>query len=635
VAFDRLLSPGRLGPLELRNRILMCPMGDSIADDDGSVSDRQVAYYGARARGGAALVIVGSVGVAYPAGAYAARQTAASDDRYVAGLSRLAAEVHRHGGRIAAQLVHDAANSRFDMEQGRPLLVSSVGGRGRPDALSAMVTPDEAAAMMRPFTTPGAKYELHAATEAEIWAVVEWFAAAAERCVRAGFDGIELHAGHGYLIDWFLSPAKNHRTDEWGGSLENRARLLCEVIRAVRARVGDSVPVWMRMNAEEPHTPGGATLDDAVAVVALAEAAGACAVHVSAYGNPNVAVGVTDSHTPHEPGHLVRLAEAVKATTSLPVITFGRLEPEDAEAVLADGRADFISMGRKLLADPDLPNKLRSGTSDDVRPCIYQYRCIGNIFVLDGIECVSNSATAHGDEDAPPRAAHPRHVVVAGGGPAGLESARLLAASGHRVTLVEAGTELGGRLLVAGVCDPVLERMRGWLIRQVEQAGVELRLGHRLDAALVRELGGAVVIDATGTAWPGLDPLAGWVRHRTGAAPAASVVLVGGDKPGLSLAGLLTARGHSVSVVEPSGVFGQALGLPGRFRLVHDLQAAGVELLTEEPSDDRAVIDVRRATPAPLSIDGVPVFSVGDVTGSAGLEAAFRRARAVAEELAG
>ncbi len=624
--------------MELRNRILMCPMGDSIAEEDGSISDRQVAYYGARARGGAALIIVGSVGIAYPAGSYARQQTAASHDRYIPGLRRLADEVHRHGGKIAAQIVHDAANSRYDMEQGLPLLVSAVPPRGAPDALTMMVTPAEGAAMMQPFMTPTSRYEMHAATEEDIAQAIEWFAAAAARCVAAGFDGIELHAGHGYLIDWFLSPAKNTRTDAWGGSLENRARFLCEVIGAVRARVNDAVPVWLRLNADEPHTAGGTTLDDAIAVVALAEQAGAAAIHVSAYGNPMVAVGITDGHTPHTPGNLVHLAATVKQTTALPVITFGRLEPEDAEVVLVEGKADFISMGRKLLADPDLPNKLATGHTSDVRPCIYQYRCIGNIFLLDGVECVSNAATAHGDEDAPPVAANPRHVVIAGGGPAGLETARLLAASGHRVTLIESGPELGGRLLIAGACDPVLEKMRRYLVRQVERADVEIVLGRLVNDDLVAELNPDVIIDATGTNWPGIDPFAPWIRGSGDAdtdAPGHRVVLHGGDKPALSLADRLAAAGHEVTIVEPSGVFGQAIGLPGRFRLVHDLRATGVR--TEQTAPDEtfdSAIDTTRANPSPLVVEGHGTHMVGDVTGSGGLEAAFRSARELVAFLA-
>lgn len=637
-SFGHLLAPGRIGGLALRNRILMCPMGDSIAESDGSVSDRQVAYYGARARGGAALVIVGSVGVAYPAGSYGAHQTAASHDRYLPGLRRLADEVHRHGGAIAAQLVHDAANSRYDIQQGLPLLVSSPPKRSAPDRLTTMVTAAEAAAMMAPYGTPTSKLEFKVATEDDIAQAIDWFADTAERVVAAGFDAIELHAGHGYLIDWFLSPAKNTRDDRWGGDLAGRARFLCEVVKAVRARVGAEVPVWMRLNAEEPHTEGGTTLAETTQVVAMAADAGIDAVHVSAYGNPMVGVGITESHTPHTPGLLVRLAEAVKATTALPVITFGRLEPEDAEAVIAEGRADFVSMGRKLLADPDLPRKLAEGRADDVRPCIYQYRCIGNIFLLEGVACVSNSATAHGDEDAPPATERPRHLLVAGGGPAGLETARLAALAGHRVTLCDPGTELGGRLLAAGACDPVLERLRLWLIRQVDRLGVTVVLGRAGSEEFAAELGAEEVIDATGTAWPGIDPLAAWLRDpgSSVAAPCPpQVVLDGGDKPGLSLAAVLRARGHAVTLVEPSGVFGQVLGLPGRFRLVADVEAAGATLVTEAPPEVEGVatIDCRRAAPEALDVSALPVHRVGDVTGSAGIEAAFRAARVLVTSL--
>lgn len=638
-AFPHLLAPGRLGSMEVRNRILMSPMGDSRAEMDGSVSDRQVAYYAARARGGVGAIIVGSVSVAHPIGADAAHQIAASQDLHVPGLRRLADAVHVHGARLVAQLVHAATNARHDIAQGRPMLASSRPKREAPDRLSGMVTEAESAKMAAPFMAPGARASVDVATDDDIAQAIEWFAAAAQRCVNAGFDAIELHAGHGYLIDSFLSSAKNTRTDEWGGDVAGRSRFLCEIVRAVRARV--DVPVWMRVNASEPHTEGGSTLADVLGVVALAEEAGIDAVHVSAYGNPMVGVGVTDSHTPHTPGNLVHLAESVKQHTELPVITVGRLEPEAAEAVLAEGRADFVAMGRKLLADPDLPNKLRDGRRDDVRPCIYQYRCIGNIFLNDGVACVSNAATAHGDEEAPPIAAAPRTVVVVGGGPAGMETARLLAAGGHQVTLVERNVELGGRLLVAGACDDTLESMRRWLIRQVEQSDVDIRLGCDL-ADLVSVISPDVVVDATGTAWPGLDPLTDWVRRGAGEGPVSGhVVLLGGDKPSLSMAALLRGRGHDVTVVEPSGVFGQALGLPGRFRLVADLEADGVTLVRElddTSSVGATAIDMRRAGPVPVdaaaTFPTATIHRVGDVSGSAGLEAAFRAARDLAFELA-
>ena len=636
--FEHLLAPGRIGPLGLRNRIVMCPLGDSLAEPDGSVSDRQRAFYGARARGGVGLVLVGSMAIAYPDGSFGPRQTAASDDRFRSGLRRLADEVHRHGALIGAQLVHDGANSRFDIERGVPLLVPSRMRPSSPDRLMTMVTADEATALMRPFTQPTSRLEIREATDADLAAVIDSFASAAARVVAAGFDAIEVHAGHGYLLDAFLSPASNRRVDKWGGDVAGRSLLLLEVISAVRAAVGPGVGVWMRINAEERYTEGGETLDDMLSVLALAETAGIDAVHVSAYSNPMVGIGITEAHTPHEPGLLVPLVRAVAAVATVPVIGFGRLGPDAANELIGSGGASFVAMGRKLLADADLPLKLAEGRIDDVRPCIYHYRCIGNIFVSEPLACVAASATGDGDERAPPPAGSPRTIVVVGGGPAGLEAARLLAASGHRVSLYEAADALGGRLRLAAACDPTMEQLLAWLIRQVGQAGVDVHLGVRFAAEL---LGGGdggatvdLVVDATGTAWPGVDPLGPWLRGDvTAPPPGVDVAILGGDRPGLSLARAMLHHGRRVTLVEPSGVFGKTLGLPGRFREVHDLEQLGARLVTELPPERfDTVIDTAPSPPRSLHDPGRPVVRVGDVTGSVGIEAAFSSARRLAAE---
>ncbi len=626
--FRHLLTPGCIGAMELRNRILMCPMGDALADPDGTVNDRQLAYYGARARGGVALVIMGSVSASYPYGCYSPGQTGASDDRFVPGLTRMADEVHRHGAKIAAQITHDAGNSRFDTEQGFPVLVPSVPHPDPPDRLSGMVTPAEVEAMMKPFVTPTSKFDIKVADEDDIAQLIEWFASAAERLVGCGFDGIELHAGHGYILDSFLSPATNRRDDRWGGPVENRARLLLEVLRAVTSRVGDGVPVWMRINAEERHRPGGETLPDTLRVIEMAVNAGLAAVHVSTFSNPMVGIGICDAHTPQDPGHLRPNFQAVKASTTVPVIGFGRLEPDLAEDVLGSGDADFVAMGRQLLADPDLPNKLARGEADDIRPCIYQYRCINNIFVNESIRCAVNAATAEGDEVAPPPAARPRRVLVVGAGPAGMETAHLLARSGHQVTLADEATELGGRLIQAAEVDPQMAALLGWLRRQVSRSDVELRLGDRLDAGGVAAIGADEVVDATGTSWPGLDRFVAswptWPRDEP-------LTIEGGDKPAVSIAVAAAGQGVDVTVVEPSGVFAQRVGLPGRARFVHDAEQAGVHLVTET-SDAPEVFDLRPAVP--VSVGHLGAHLVGDVTGTWGIEPAFQQARALAQLLA-
>jgi 2,4-dienoyl-CoA reductase (NADPH2) len=592
--FAHLLAPGRIGSLPLRNRILMCPMGDSLCNTDGSISDNQAAYFEARARGGAALLLVGSVSIAYPRASFDERQVAASDDRYLPGLLELTDRVHAHGARIAAQLVHNGLMSLLDTANGLPMLVPSVPKAPNPDRWSSMVSEAELAAMMSPYTQPTSKLEYQVASEADIADVVQQFVESAERCVRAGFDGIELHAGHGYLLDDFLTPSLNHRTDGWGGGVDGRARLLCDVLRALRARLGTEYPLWIRINATEFHKPDGETFTDQLRVIELAREVGIDAVHLTAYASTDVATGPTDSYAPHEVGPLADYAAALRVRVDVPVITFGRFEPDEAEAVLAGGKADFVAMGRKLLADPDLPNKLADGRVDDIRPCIYQYRCIGNIFVKDSLHCVANARTGR-EHDLPiATAAVPRTVLVIGAGAAGLETARVLAEQGHRVTVWEAGPRLGGMLVPAGYADPLLGRYLGWLVRQVERADVALEVGRTASVDEVAAFGADEVVVATGATWgtaaaPGGDQahvvpvpaLTDWLADDDGPGGRVGprVVVLGGGKPGVSIAALARQRGREVAVVEPTHVFCPELGLPGRWRVVPDLAAAGARLV--------------------------------------------------------
>jgi 2,4-dienoyl-CoA reductase-like NADH-dependent reductase (Old Yellow Enzyme family) len=438
--YARLLSPGRIGSLEVRNRILLAPMGTNLEAADGTPGERITRFYEARAAGGVGMIVVGVTGVAWPAGVSNPNNMGLSRDDLVPAFAELTRRVHAHGARIAVQLQHAGRVSLQDVLAGRPVWVPSVGPDTAGDLFDAL-TADEIARVTAPYTQPTSRLDYHAMTRDDIAQLTTWFADAAERARRAGFDGVEIHAGHGYILSSFLSPSSNRRDDEYGGSLGNRARLLVEVIRAVRARLGSDFPLWCRLDGTEYRKKTGIRPEDAQRTAELAVATGLDAVHVSAYADPRSGIAFTDAPLPHEPGAYLGLAAGIKKRVAVPVIAVGRITPERAERALEGGMCDFVAMGRALLADPELPRKLAEGVG--TRPCVYAYRCVGNVFLRTQAACVVNPAMGHEAELAIEGTTEPQRVLVAGGGPAGLEAARLLATRGHHVTLCERSDRLG------------------------------------------------------------------------------------------------------------------------------------------------------------------------------------------------
>lgn len=628
--FDHLKRPVTIGGLTVRNRIAMAAMGVELAEPDGTAGEPIIAYYEERARGGVGLIITEVCAAAYPRGATAARQLAISSDDYLPGLQELTERVHAQGARIALQLVHHGKQSRLDTKQGRPLLMPSKPRFKGAGDMANDLSREEIGWMAE--ATGGGRPTIKEADADDIAWLVDAFASAVARARRAGFDGVELHAAHGYILSEFLSPAWNFREDEYGGSSENRARLLCDVISASKERAGGDFPIWARLDCREFRTPGGIEPEDCARTAELAAQAGADAIHVSAYSDATSAVAFTEGPLTHEENAYVEAASLVKSKVDVPVIAVGRIEPETADALIRDGKADVVAMARKLLADPALPRKIEEGRPEDIRPCIYCYTCVAQPFFDRTVRCAVNPMTANestigGAERE--RAATPKKVLVVGGGPAGMEAARVAALRGHEVVLCEKSAQLGGTLRFAGLVYEPNERLLDWLETQVRKQGVDVRLETTVDVDTIRRIAPDQVLLAAGArrdkpAIPGVDQdhvfdgddlralltgqgdgeaskklsLLGRVAVRAGRATGITtspsklreaskawmpvgkrVVVIGGGLVGLELAEFLAERGRRVTVLEEGPRFGLEMAHPRRWRVLHELRAMGVELV--------------------------------------------------------
>lgn len=626
--FPYLLSEGRIGSMTLRNRIAVTAMGVSLSEPDGTVGERLIAYHEEQARGGAGLIISGVTGVAWPVGAVSINQTAISDDRFLPGLQELTRRVHTHGAKIAAQLHHGglvAAHSAF--AYGEPLWAPGFPPNPKGNFTDYFLM--EELAGMQGLPVP----QIKVLEKSDIDLVVRQFAEAARRARQAGFDGIEIHGGHGYLLSSFISPYSNKRTDEYGGPLENRARLALEVIRAVRAEVGPDFPVWMKIDSREVGKEGAITIDLAKDLARLVERAGADAITVTAYHETGNGKLHSQSHTPQIEAWNLEATAQIRSAVSIPVIGSGRVEPEVADRAIGKSELDFIAMGRKLLADPHLPAKLTRGAPDEVRPCIYCYTCISAIYMGEVVRCAVNpdlgfESRCRKSAGAAPQVPQAGRIAVVGGGPGGMEAARRLAARGRKVTLIEKSDRLGGTLRFASLAYEPNERILNWLRRQVAEAGIDVRLSTEATPELLAGLGVETVLVATGAVrdmppLPGSDlehvysgddmrnmmlgettselkrktSLFSRMATKIGAATGASanlslvrkatrtwmpladeIAIIGGELVGLELAEFLVERGRKVHVIDEAPRMGKGLMLVRRMRILAELAEHGVGL---------------------------------------------------------
>ncbi|WP_418791600.1 FAD-dependent oxidoreductase [Phosphitispora sp. TUW77] len=616
----KLMSPGRIGSMELHNRIVLSAMGTELSTEEGVTTEKEIRFYEERAKGGVGLIIVGSVSVSHPYGVCIPKQLAISDDSQIPMLKELVDRVHKHGAKIAPQLQHPGIVSGMDIVKGFPLLVPSYPEQKQSD-IGTMndITAEEGAAFAASLQF---KPELKVMTKEDIDWAIEKFAAAAERAQKAGFDAIEIHAGHGYLIDSFLNPSSNKRTDEYGGSPENRARLLIEIIQACKKRTGSDYPLICKINAYTMYGAEGVNIEDAKVTAKMAEAAGADAIFSTAYGGSNMATSCQDTHTPYKELNNIPSARQIKSAVKIPVIAVGRIEPEDGDKLIGEGAIDFVAMGRQLLADPELPNKVKEDRLEDIRPCIVCFKCISQIFLSSTVKCGVNPNCSHEDEFQIKKASKPKRVLVVGGGPAGMEAARVAALRGHKVTICDKEKFLGGTLFFASVMYIANYKLVEYLEAQLKKLKVDIQVGVEVTPEFVKKFKPDVVVVATGVKrflpdLPGVkqthvldgDDMRNMVTGSGDGAAAKTdlktklmlkagsltgisrdpkklamgskvfmplgknVVIVGGGLVGVEMAEFLTERGRNVTILEEGYALGWEMSLLRRWHhLSHNVK---------------------------------------------------------------
>jgi len=537
----KLFEPGKIGKLEIKNRIYMAPMVSRTADDKGYVTQRMINYYVARAKGGVGVISCQSSCILYES--RAPRRLFVYDDKFIPGLQELTTAVHEHGAKVVLEVAH------WGM-----LMTGQLTGVDDPEAMKVI------APSAIPFGPT--HFVPKEATQEDIDRLVAGFAEAARRIRDAGFDAVEIHGAHGRLIGQFLSPLWNKRRDKYGGSLENRARFACEVTSAIRRKVGPDFPVIFRLSGSD-FMEGSTTLEHTLVHAPMFVEAGADALHVSASTPGSYHWQFPCYMFPD--GNLVHLSAAIKKVVNVPVIAVGKIgDPIFAESVLQQGKADFVAMGRALLADPELPNKAKQGKFDEIRYCIYCNNCLQwtESELRKHIRCTVNPYLCRETESELQPATIRKKVMVVGGGLAGMEAARVLAERGHSVYLYEKDSQLGGQWNAASAperdASGKFANLTKQMTRGLHDAKVNITLNKKVTSQLVREAKPDAVVVATG-AKPKIPNVPGIQGRNTvvasevflGKAKVGNrVVVIGGSYTGLEVALFLAEQGKRVAVVD-------------------------------------------------------------------------------------
>ncbi|MBZ4666329.1 FAD-dependent oxidoreductase [Mahella sp.] len=561
-----VFSSMHIGTMEVANRLVVPAMVMNFCNSDGTATEKFIAYHEAKAKGGWELIITEDYAVD-PCGKGFPCIPGLWDNAQIESHSELTERVHKYGSKIVAQIYHAGRQTNHFITGMQPVAPS-------------------------PIPCPANQEIPHELTISEIHDIVNKYGDCALRAKEAGFDGVEVHGAHGYLVAQFMSPYSNKRTDEYGGSLLNRMRFPLEIISNIRAKAGNVFPIIFRISGDE-FVPGGRTIEDTKAISVLLEQAGVNAIHVSAGVYASMQTIIPPAAVRH--GWITDFAADVKKVVSIPVITVGRInDPIMAETIIASGKADFVAMGRASLADPELPNKAAAGRFDDINYCIGCLQgCIGSLNKGNPGGCLVNPVTGRESELIIEPAEQKKKVFVAGGGPAGMEAAMVAAQRGHEVHLYEKSDRVGGQYAI-GAIPPnkgEIDMFIVWQYNQLKKHGVNIHFNTELTADIVEQETPDAVIVATGGEplipnIPGKDRpnvvnandvLLGKVNvgHR--------VIVIGGGMVGSETADHLANHGKEVMIVEMLPVIAKDEEAAVRYFLMKDLKQNDVKIYVNAP----------------------------------------------------
>ncbi len=565
--YQNLFTPIQLRGLELRNRVMLPSMGTKFCGRDGrDVTESLIAYHAARAAGGCGLNMLEVTSVHEKSAPFGFLSIA--NDACIPGFKKLTSAIHSAGGKAGVMLWQGS------------LAISQYKG-------AKVYVPSDVA------LGPGMEYK--AMSLEEIQEIVGSYGVAAARAVEAGFDCMEIHLGHNYLPHSFLSPGMNRRTDAYGGSLENRARLPLEIIREVRRNIPQDMPLMIRVVAMDDNFKDGLTIEDTIRYATWAKAAGVDAIDVSRGNFMTNALRFEVPSIDIPRGFNVENAARIRACTGLVTVGVGRInDPGLADRLIAEGKVDMVAAGRAQIADPEYCNKAMAGRTDSICRCIAcNIGCNDNFSnpAEAHISCTCNPMTGRESEQAPSRTDNARTVLVAGGGLAGLEAALTLHSRGHKPVLCEAGDALGGQFLLS-CANPIKGEMLDKahvLFKKVEDAGIEVRLNTPVTGELIEQLRPAAVINATGAEVcvpdvPGraLGRVHDYRDVLTGKTKLSGhIVVVGGDMVGLDVAEYLDYHGCQVTVLQASKRLARDLGEVRMFSTMDRIRHGNIKTITE------------------------------------------------------